>query len=98
MSFPKYPAYKDSGVEWIGDIPVGWQPTTFKTVLVLNDGGVWGSDPDGQNDCLVLRSTDQTIDGQWEIKDPAQRKLVAKERENHVLESRIWKVIERFIE
>ncbi|WP_075632172.1 restriction endonuclease subunit S [Novacetimonas hansenii] len=86
MSFPKYPAYKDSGVEWIGDIPVGWQPTTFKTVLVLNDGGVWGSDPDGQNDCLVLRSTDQTIDGQWEIKDPAQRKLVAKERENHVLE------------
>lgn len=24
MSFPKYQAYKDSGVEWIGEIPVGW--------------------------------------------------------------------------
>ena len=24
MSFPKYPAYKDSGVEWIGKIPAGW--------------------------------------------------------------------------
>ncbi|GAO00981.1 type I restriction-modification methylase S subunit [Komagataeibacter xylinus NBRC 13693] len=24
MSFPKYPAYKDSEVEWIGEIPVGW--------------------------------------------------------------------------
>lgn len=24
MSFPKYPAYKESGVEWIGKIPAGW--------------------------------------------------------------------------
>lgn len=24
MSFPKYPAYKDSEVEWIREIPVGW--------------------------------------------------------------------------
>ncbi|GBR55942.1 restriction endonuclease S subunit [Acetobacter senegalensis DSM 18889] len=24
MSFPKYPAYKDSGVEWIGEIPTEW--------------------------------------------------------------------------
>lgn len=24
MSFPKYPAYKDSGVEWVGKIPAGW--------------------------------------------------------------------------
>ncbi|MCJ8352680.1 restriction endonuclease subunit S [Novacetimonas hansenii] len=24
MSFPKYPAYKDSGVEWIGRIPAEW--------------------------------------------------------------------------
>lgn len=24
MSFPKYPAYKDSGIEWIGRIPAEW--------------------------------------------------------------------------
>ena len=30
MSFPKYPAYKDSGVEWIGEIPVGWKIGTIK--------------------------------------------------------------------
>ena len=24
MSFPEYPAYKDSGVEWLGSIPVSW--------------------------------------------------------------------------
>ncbi|MFB1489434.1 MULTISPECIES: restriction endonuclease subunit S [unclassified Thiocapsa] len=24
MSFPRYPAYKDSGVEWLGEVPEGW--------------------------------------------------------------------------
>ena len=24
MSFPRYPAYKDSGVEWLGDVPEHW--------------------------------------------------------------------------
>ena len=25
MSFPKYPEYKDSGVEWLGDVPKHWR-------------------------------------------------------------------------
>lgn len=25
MSFPKYPKYKDSGVEWLGDVPEHWE-------------------------------------------------------------------------
>ncbi|MBB3265529.1 hypothetical protein FHW79_003158 [Azospirillum sp. OGB3] len=24
MSFPRYPEYKDSGVEWLGEVPDGW--------------------------------------------------------------------------
>ena len=24
MSFPRYPAYKDSGVEWLGEMPEHW--------------------------------------------------------------------------
>jgi type I restriction enzyme S subunit len=24
MSFPRYPAYKDSGVEWLGEVPEHW--------------------------------------------------------------------------
>ncbi len=23
MSFPRYPEYKDSGVEWLGEVPAG---------------------------------------------------------------------------
>ena len=25
MSFPKYPAYKDSGVAWLGEVPGHWE-------------------------------------------------------------------------
>ena len=29
MSFPAYPEYKDSGVEWVGEIPAHWQVDPF---------------------------------------------------------------------
>ena len=25
MSFPRYPKYKDSGVEWLGEVPEHWE-------------------------------------------------------------------------
>lgn len=30
MSFPAYPVYKDSGVEWLGDVPEHWTITLLK--------------------------------------------------------------------
>jgi type I restriction enzyme S subunit len=51
----------------------------LKTRLTRNDGGVWGDDPDGINDTVVLRSTEQNLDGTWSIKEPASRKLSASE-------------------
>ena len=30
MSFPKYPAYKDSGVEWLGQVPTHWSIKSIK--------------------------------------------------------------------
>ena len=33
MSFPTYPAYKDSGVEWLGDVPSDWLLKRFKQVF-----------------------------------------------------------------
>lgn len=29
MSFPRYPTYKDSGAEWLGEVPTHWAVTTF---------------------------------------------------------------------
>jgi len=36
MSFPRYPNYKDSGVEWLGEIPETWSPTRLR--FLLRDG------------------------------------------------------------
>lgn len=33
MSFPRYPAYKDSGVEWLGQVPTHW---TIKSIKWLS--------------------------------------------------------------
>ncbi|MFZ1220727.1 MAG: restriction endonuclease subunit S, partial [Chthoniobacterales bacterium] len=30
MSFPRYPSYKDSGVEWIGEFPANWDVKKFR--------------------------------------------------------------------
>ena len=38
MSFPKYPKYKDSGVEWLGEIPDAWQTVTIKRFSTLQRG------------------------------------------------------------
>ena len=32
MSFPRYPAYKDSGVEWLGEVPEHWDLPKLKHV------------------------------------------------------------------
>lgn len=65
---------KNSGIEWIGEIPDSWTCGKLKYVLQSNDGGVWGSDPlENENDKIVLRSTEQTIDGKWAITNPAKR-------------------------
>lgn len=67
---------KDSGIEWVGEIPKEWLCVKAKNIIASNDGGVWGNDPSNtENDKVVLRSTEQTIDGKWTIEDPAKRDL-----------------------
>lgn len=85
MTFQAYPAYKDSEITWIGDVPISWEVKPFKWLLGNNDGGVWGDDPTGEGDTFVLRSTDQTVDGNWKLTDPAPRKLSAKEKASALL-------------
>jgi len=33
MSFPRYPKYKDSGVEWLGQVPEHWEAIRYKNVF-----------------------------------------------------------------
>ena len=37
MSFPRYPTYKRSGVEWLGEVPEHWGVKPLKTIASIND-------------------------------------------------------------
>ena len=36
MSFPRYPAYKPSGVEWLGEVPEHWETLRLRFAVTLN--------------------------------------------------------------
>jgi type I restriction enzyme, S subunit len=47
MHFPPYPAYKDSGVEWLGEVPNHWELVQLKRRLCFDVG--W-TPPTGQSE------------------------------------------------
>ena len=88
MHLKPYPAMKPSGSEWLGDVPKHWALRPLKAVLSKNDSGVWGGDPDeGDGSAtVVLRSTEQTVDGGWATSSPARRLLSEREKASALLE------------
>ncbi|MCC5938162.1 MAG: restriction endonuclease subunit S [Lunatimonas sp.] len=45
LKVQKYPAYKDSGVEWLGEIPEGWELRRFKYLFKeINERSTQGSE------------------------------------------------------
>jgi type I restriction enzyme S subunit len=76
----KYQTYKPSGIEWIGEIPENWNSGKMKYVLSNNDGGVWGDDvEDEEEGTFVVRSTEITIDGNWDLSQILKRNLTDNE-------------------
>lgn len=61
---------KDSGIPWLGEIPAHWIAARVKDALQRNDGGTWGTVFDSAG-TIVLRSTEQEVDGSWRIESPA---------------------------
>ncbi len=39
MKYKKYPSYKDSGVEWLGEIPEHWETSRLKFLCNITTGG-----------------------------------------------------------
>ncbi|MBK8058782.1 MAG: restriction endonuclease subunit S [Gemmatimonadetes bacterium] len=51
-------AMKDSGVEWLGEIPAHWEVRPLRTTIASCLNGVWGDDPDGVSDVVCVRVAD----------------------------------------
>ncbi len=61
----RYPLYKDSGIEWIGEIPKGWKVTKLKWLSTepLKYGLNEPASESNQNDPRYVRITDITDEG-----------------------------------
>ncbi|WP_228016221.1 restriction endonuclease subunit S domain-containing protein [Leptolyngbya ectocarpi] len=44
MSFPKYETYKESGVEWLGEVPEHWRVGSLRWYASLQGGIAKGKD------------------------------------------------------
>ncbi|WP_108448327.1 restriction endonuclease subunit S [Halomonas sp. BN3-1] len=60
MTFPKYPEYKDSGVEWLGEVPAHWVVKPLKRAIASVESGtsVNAADmPAAQGELGVLKTS-----------------------------------------
>jgi hypothetical protein len=56
--FKPYPAYKDSGVEWLGEVPKGWEVKRLKTVAAVQLSNVDKKSFEGQEAVRLCNYTD----------------------------------------
>lgn len=87
MSVPTYERYKDTGVEWLGEVPDHWQIARAKSTISSSQNGIWGQEAAGdERDILCVRVAD--FDRQRLIvkeRVPTLRSTTLAEREGRVL-------------
>ena len=87
MSFPRYPKYKPSGVEWLGDVPEGWEIDRIKRSTFSSKNGFWGDEAQqDENDIPCVRVADFDRERlRVELDEPTIRNITEKERLGRVL-------------
>ena len=87
MSFPRYERYKDSGVEWLGEVPEHWRVDRMKNTVASCRNGIWGQEPAGdERDIPCVRVADfdrQRLTTGENV--PTLRNVTASERSGRVL-------------
>jgi len=67
MSFPRYPKYKDSGVEWLGEVPEHWETRRAGSLGIFSSSGIDKTMVEGEsrvqmfNYLDVYKSTDKVL-------------------------------------
>lgn len=87
MSFPAYPSYRESGVEWLGDVPSHWTVQRLKHSIASSRNGVWGDEAQGDSDDIIcVRVADfDRVRSRVKLDDPTLRSLAEKDRSGRLL-------------
>ena len=55
----KYEKYKNSGISWVGDVPINWQRKRIKFLCSNSSAGIWGEEEKGNvYDIVCFRVAD----------------------------------------
>ena len=82
-----YQRYKASKADWVSGIPEHWDTQRIKNSLLVHISGVWGEEPDGENDLACIRVAD--FDRQhWRVRShiPTIRAVTPSEREGKIIQ------------
>ena len=87
MSAIRYEHYKDSRVEWLGNVPSHWRVDRLKASIDTCRNGIWGEEALGdENDIPCVRVADfDRRRLRVELSDPTVRNVTEKERVGRVL-------------
>lgn len=86
--YPAYPAYKSTGCDWFPEIPSHWGIDRAKWSISSCQNGVWGAEPDGDDDLVCIRVADfdrQSL--RVSTEKLTMRSIAEKDRRNRLLSS-----------
>ncbi len=72
MAWRRYPAYRDSGVEWLGEVPEGWDVVQLKRIVEIAEGQVDPASEDFLNEILVAPNHIESGTGRLLFTESAQ--------------------------
>jgi type I restriction enzyme S subunit len=86
MSFSRYPAYKDSGVAWLGELPAHWNVMALKRIADVQTGVAKGKDHGSRNTVAVpyLRVAN-VQDGYLDLENVAHMEIPAEDLPRYAL-------------
>ena len=85
--YPGYPEYKPTGCDWFPEIPSHWEIDRAKWSVTSCQNGVWGAEPDGDDDLVCIRVADfdrQSL--RVSTEKLTMRSIAEKDRRNRLLE------------
>lgn len=83
-----YLAMKDSGLEWLGDVPEHWSVRRLSNSVTACINGTWGADPNGYDDLPCVRVADFDRERlRVRLEEPTLRSIPDRERKNRLLTS-----------
>ena len=94
MSFPRYPEYKDSGVEWLGKVPAHWEVIRARNLGVFSGSGIDKKTVEGEqpvelfNYLDIYNSIDKTLPYSPDLMDttaPAEKAVEHAVRRSDIL-------------